>query len=281
MAEKLDDLPSFEVAPILHQTHVECDGCEDDVTVEWYCVTCKANLCDICKRAKVHRHHTIKAWQDDGAVHARQEATSPCKIHQDHIYVTYCKTCETLCCGICVSETHSEHKFETIHTISEEKKRKLGEYLKELKSELLPLSRRTKEGLEMYFETGRSTSRRNKEKIAKKISELHTQLDAMKIKLTKAEEDKFMSFSEDIQYKLARIDAHIPFVEAEIKRTETQINTFSRIEFIQHVLTYPSTSEFVPPNDEEPLIQDFKETGFRIPDSDVAVGIWYYFSDMI
>ena len=63
----------------MHQSFIECDGCESGNDVLWYCLNCKVNLCDDCKKARIHRNHlpSIVKWTSTEAVTARQETYPP------------------------------------------------------------------------------------------------------------------------------------------------------------------------------------------------------------
>ena len=130
---KLDD---FQKTQEINISSIICGHCKirnystnDDF---FYCLTCKLNLCILCKSNHDSNHNIIKYYQKNYR----------CSKHNDN-YIKYCKNCSINICSTCEIE-HNEHK--TISLLDSELDiEKTKERLIEIKKEVEEFKKQIKE----------------------------------------------------------------------------------------------------------------------------------------
>ncbi|XP_069107746.1 uncharacterized protein [Argopecten irradians] len=98
---------------------LNCDGCESEEDINWYCVDCREKLCDRCKayhlkNTKLQNDNIVPIG--DARVHVEvinQNEHDTCARHGGKSLDFYCETCEEPLCQDCLSENHRLHQWNT------------------------------------------------------------------------------------------------------------------------------------------------------------------------
>ncbi|XP_060079438.1 uncharacterized protein LOC132558843 [Ylistrum balloti] len=99
--------------------HGNCEVCESEEEVKWYCTDCLERLCDKCRT--YHLKNT-KLQNDNiiSIVDARENIEvinrndhNKCVRHGGKQLDFYCETCDEYICQDCLSETHRIHQWDT------------------------------------------------------------------------------------------------------------------------------------------------------------------------
>ena len=124
-----------------YQAVLDCDLCESQISVDWYCKTCPANLCQNCKKLHTTRrnfreHKVIPRSHIHGDTGGGNEKIEKgkCRTHPSHSISLICKTCGVDVCTECIVTTHNGHQFENIDARLKRSRANLGKYLQELES---------------------------------------------------------------------------------------------------------------------------------------------------
>ena len=91
---------------------IPCDICNTADDVNSFCVNCKQNYCDNCKKghlrstlSKKHKFISI----GDGLL-ASKRLEDVCTEHNEQVEF-FCRTCRKTTCSVCVTNTHKKHDF--------------------------------------------------------------------------------------------------------------------------------------------------------------------------
>ena len=103
--DKFDEMTiqSFEKTQYIDQSKIICQNCKNfdkSKTFEnkfFICLTCKMELCPLCKSSHYKSHYIVDYEEKDYI----------CSAHND-IYVSYCKDCKKDICTLCLKE-HNKH----------------------------------------------------------------------------------------------------------------------------------------------------------------------------
>ncbi|KAK3084211.1 hypothetical protein FSP39_010128 [Pinctada imbricata] len=259
--------------PLLHQTYVECDGCEDDNEVEWYCISCKSNLCGSCKTARLHRKHILKPWKDPESVSARQDAPMPCKVHPDKTYVNYCTDCDVLCCSACNAGDHSGHHFKTIEDVVDEKRTALRNFVDELKDNCTSKAKEMKDKLAGNKEKFISRCSMNKEKIKQKIDSLRKDLTSMEDQLMKEEESIKNENVSKLEKDILEVKNTEDKIAETIKNIEKELSVSSNQSIIQRSLSSLSLENYKVRNISLLPTQEFETSDYKFPSTTETIGL--------
>ncbi|OWF51214.1 uncharacterized protein LOC110449478 [Mizuhopecten yessoensis] len=96
-----------------------CEMCESEEEVKWYCIDCQERLCEKCRA----HHLKNKKLQNDNIVSIRdarenvevinQNDHNTCVRHGDKQLDFFCETCDDTICQDCLSENHRSHEWNT------------------------------------------------------------------------------------------------------------------------------------------------------------------------
>ena len=125
-----------------YQAVLDCDLCESQISVDWHCKTCPANLCQNCKKLHTTRrnfreHKVIPRshlHQDTGGDNGKIDK-GKCRTHPNHDISLICKSCGVEVCTECIVTTHNGHKFENMDARLKRSQESLRRYLQELESQ--------------------------------------------------------------------------------------------------------------------------------------------------
>ena len=94
---------------------IPCDICDATDDVNSFCVNCKQNYCNICKRGHLRsvssKHHKFLSI-GDGLLASKRQADT-CAKHNEQVQF-FCKTCGKATCSACVTGKHKKHDFDLI-----------------------------------------------------------------------------------------------------------------------------------------------------------------------
>ena len=111
-----------------------CSQCQGDT--EFYCLTCKHDLCLLCKERHVMdlhtNHHDVVIYREKFSYIPRQEI---CVRHPDRIYEMFCQSCELSVCFQCLE--HRKHQILDIRTAYQTKRQQHREIIYNIRSETL------------------------------------------------------------------------------------------------------------------------------------------------
>ncbi|XP_056003830.1 uncharacterized protein LOC125672861 [Ostrea edulis] len=112
----------------------QCSQCQGDT--EFYCNTCKRDLCLQCKEKHVidlHiKHHDVVIYREKFNYIPRQEI---CVRHPDRFYEMFCQSCELSVCFRCLE--HRKHQILDIRTAYQTKRQQHREIIDTIRSETL------------------------------------------------------------------------------------------------------------------------------------------------
>ncbi|CAC5406753.1 unnamed protein product [Mytilus coruscus] len=112
------------------QTAKSCGLCNKTRNICWKCSQCKKFLCEDCKII----HSKVNLGKDHDLTRIREpierdEPLGPnsviCNKHRNKICELFCKTCEELTCGSCLSILHKNHNLHAVDDIHKELQKKL------------------------------------------------------------------------------------------------------------------------------------------------------------
>ncbi|XP_056003848.1 uncharacterized protein LOC130049808 [Ostrea edulis] len=112
----------------------QCSQCQGDT--EFYCNTCKRDLCLQCKEKHVidlhTKHHDVVIYREKFNYIPRQEI---CVRHPDRFYEMFCQSCELSVCFRCLE--HRKHQILDIRTAYQTKRQQHREIIDTIRSETL------------------------------------------------------------------------------------------------------------------------------------------------
>ncbi|XP_056013390.1 uncharacterized protein LOC125657375 [Ostrea edulis] len=112
----------------------QCSQCQRDT--EFYCNTCKRDLCLQCKEKHVidlhTKHHDVVIYREKFNYIPRQEI---CVRHPDRFYEMFCQSCELSVCFRCLE--HRKHQILDIRTAYQTKRQQHREIIDNIRSETL------------------------------------------------------------------------------------------------------------------------------------------------
>ncbi|XP_056003836.1 uncharacterized protein LOC130046518 isoform X3 [Ostrea edulis] len=112
----------------------QCSQCQGDT--EFYCNTCKRDLCLQCKEKHVidlhTKHHDVVIYREKFNYILRQEI---CVRHPDRFYEMFCQSCELSVCFRCLE--HRKHQILDIRTAYQTKRQQHREIIDNIRSETL------------------------------------------------------------------------------------------------------------------------------------------------
>ncbi|XP_056003831.1 uncharacterized protein LOC125662105 [Ostrea edulis] len=112
----------------------QCSQCQGDT--EFYCNTCKRDLCLQCKEKHVidlhTKHHDVVIYREKFNYIPRQEI---CVRHPDRFYEMFCQSCELSVCFRCLE--HRKHQILDIRTAYQTKRQQHREIIDNIRSETL------------------------------------------------------------------------------------------------------------------------------------------------
>jgi len=123
------DVDQTNLCEMCHTTNEEEDGSiEINIAVE-YCADCKLRLCRGCKyvhgKSKGNRSHAVVKIErsDEDSANAIQDF---CAQHEGEKLTTYCQTCKSVICSLCMIETsHVNHRHSDVTQVSKELQRQI------------------------------------------------------------------------------------------------------------------------------------------------------------
>ncbi|KAK3102447.1 hypothetical protein FSP39_011430 [Pinctada imbricata] len=142
-----------------YQAALDCDLCESHDKVEWYCITCPANLCEKCKvlhtsRKNFKQHCVISREEYKSKTKKENEnektVVSYCAVHRNNELTLTCVTCKVPVCSECIVSKHNQHKFESLTSKLDKTKKNLSIYISKLEektTQVLRLIDKNTEGL--------------------------------------------------------------------------------------------------------------------------------------
>ncbi|XP_056003829.1 uncharacterized protein LOC125667654 [Ostrea edulis] len=112
----------------------QCSQCQGDT--DFYCNTCKRDLCLQCKEKHVidlhTKHHDVVIYRERFNYIPRQEI---CVRHPDRFYEMFCQSCELSVCFRCLE--HRKHQILDIRTAYQTKRQQHREIIDNIRSETL------------------------------------------------------------------------------------------------------------------------------------------------
>ncbi|XP_056003839.1 uncharacterized protein LOC130046480 [Ostrea edulis] len=112
----------------------QCSQCQGDT--EFYCNTCKRDLCLQCKEKHVidlhTKNHDVVIYREKFNYIPRQEI---CVRHPDRFYEMFCQSCELSVCFRCLE--HRKHQILDIRTAYQTKRQQHREIIDNIRSETL------------------------------------------------------------------------------------------------------------------------------------------------
>ncbi|XP_056007529.1 uncharacterized protein LOC125666278 isoform X3 [Ostrea edulis] len=112
----------------------QCSQCQRDT--EFYCNTCKRDLCLQCKKKHVidlhTKHHDVVIYREKFNYIPRQEI---CVRHPDRFYEMFCQSCELSVCFRCLE--HRKHQILDLRTAYQTKRQQHREIIDNIRSETL------------------------------------------------------------------------------------------------------------------------------------------------
>ena len=91
---------------------IPCDICDTTDDVNSFCVNCKQNYCDECKKGHLRsdssKHHKFISI-GDGLLASRSQGHQ-CNEHNEQV-LFFCKTCGKAICPVCATDEHKRHDF--------------------------------------------------------------------------------------------------------------------------------------------------------------------------
>ena len=259
----------------MRQSFVECDGCETGNEVRWYCLNCKVNLCDECKKARLHRNHLpcIVQWTSQEAVTARQESYPPCKLHPQKTYTNYCQTCGVSCCPFCISD-HMNHTVCTIDEASATAVEEITSRVKSLQQDDLPQVAYEKAKIEKLINENEMEKSENKTKLRNKISVLKKQLENIEKEEDRTIDQMHKNREDNLRSHLLKLESLGGKINNLIEFFTQKMSVGSKVEMKSCLLENPAEPMQSPLVDEGDILPsvDYKVSDFDIPSADISVG---------
>ena len=166
------------------QTPVTCGDCEGNRDVRNFCLDCNVNICETCKGKRLHQQYKVRSKGHTDERNARR-TSHKCTNHPQKDYVTFCKTCNVPCCGVCISEMHSVHFFCSIDDAANEAREQVRTHLTDLETSLLPRIEQRgfdiSDGITVYKDSIKSA----REQCTKRIKHLKHELECTENDLKK------------------------------------------------------------------------------------------------
>ena len=235
-----------------YQAVLDCDLCESQISVDWYCKTCPANLCQNCKKLHTTRrnfreHRVIPRSHlhgDTGGGHGNKDK-GKCRTHPRHIISLICKTCGIEVCTECIVTTHNGHKFENLEARLARSKENLKRYLQDLQShefELKHAIENVDKSLAEFAKDEKSITRffsEKKEAQIKKIESEHRNIMEVITKYSLNERNKFNSSKASLVRKRDKLQVLIKEVKGKMS-----LESYEDVE--KYKKSCPSSLSFVP-----------------------------------
>ncbi|XP_062589299.1 uncharacterized protein LOC134250954 [Saccostrea cucullata] len=127
-----------------------CINCYGDT--EYYCKTCKSNLCPQCKE----RHNSdLDTLYHDVVIYREKcevlQKIETCDRHPDMIYEMYCQSCELLVCNLCIE--HRNHEKMDLKAAYRITRQQYKETIHKIRSEVLYRNYSVLSGIQNHMKT--------------------------------------------------------------------------------------------------------------------------------
>ena len=162
---------------------VACDICDEIDEVNSFCVNCKQNLCDGCKKGHLRtaatKHHKFLLIGD--SLVASYRVSDICSEHKEQKQF-YCKTCSKTACSECLAKYHQRHDFSMVNRFAASIGQDITNKLSEKEREINTLSQ-TIQKYPSEMESLKSDSRQAKAAIMNSIKGWIDELKSIEEKL--------------------------------------------------------------------------------------------------
>ncbi|XP_061167221.1 uncharacterized protein LOC133176065 [Saccostrea echinata] len=152
----------------------ECSQCQGDT--EFYCKTCKHDLCLLCKENYVldldTLHHEVVIYREKNDHISKQE---PCVRHPNRFYKMYCHSCNLSICFQCTG--HRKHKLLDIRTAYKTKRKQQREIIHSIRSETICSNYFLLSGIKADIKTCHPKIVNHQSKMATKVQRLKSLID--------------------------------------------------------------------------------------------------------
>ncbi|XP_061171137.1 uncharacterized protein LOC133180686 [Saccostrea echinata] len=213
----------------------QCSKCQK--STEFYCNTCKRNLCLKCKERHFFDLDTVN--HDVVINQEKCETCETCEIHPDRFYETFCHSCKLPACFQCTE--HRNHRLADIITSYKSKRQQHNEIICNIRSETLYNSHCLLAGIKNDIQKshrGIFNPQSEMSTKAKKIKDLTDTVicDNNKLLITIK-----CSMIHRLQQQIRNINKHIGSIENFEHNFIKSANRYRPIEFLLFLKKYPCT----------------------------------------
>ena len=209
------------VVPLV-QTTINCDGCDSEFDIQWFCKNCSASLCDECKARHesdrfLGKHKIVPRTGNVIREYDSSKIAEPCPDHPGKDISGYCNDCGAPCCMSCVAERHRRHDITAIEM-------KYMECEDEVNNTAIDLEKHVLEQLQTRIEELRETLKSSE----RKFITVKTEINNFRQELKNTVDKSCDTLIEELETKAADqksdISEVVKYLENNIRENESFIS---------------------------------------------------------